>query len=394
MHTSNWRLLSAITLSACLAISADAAKPYSSWMADSVIARGEAQGKDSNGNPFITYEHGIFQRALEMLYNKTGSATYYDYMKHSLDNVIDNSGNLLDYNLTFYTLDDIRLGESIIFLHQKTGQSKYKTAADTFRQQIIQQPRTNAGAFWHRSTYPYQQWLDGIYMADNFYAHYTSFYNGKNITAWDDILKQYTLAELNLRVPSGLLKHGYDESKTAVWADDITGACIEVWDRALGWYFMSLVDVLDYFPQSHPGRAVILSYLKRLAPAVKAAAESSSGIWWLVMSQPGRTGNRLESSATSMFVYSFLKAIRKGYITKATYAPVAKKAYEYLVANYLVKETDGTLGWLGTVQVGSLGSNGTFEYYISVPDNKNDLKGVAPFIYASLEYEAAFPHGK
>ncbi|KAG8959530.1 hypothetical protein FRC03_007871 [Tulasnella sp. 419] len=361
-------------------------------MADSVIARGEGQGRDSSGKAFITYEHGVFQRSLEMLYNKTSNATYYNYIKTGLDRIVTSSGGLNDYSLTYYTLDDIRLGEGIIFLHQKTGQSKYKTAADTFQKQLYQQPRTNAGAFWHRSTYKYQQWLDGIYMADNFYAHYNSFYNPTNTTAWNDILKQYTLAEVNLRnSTSGLLKHGYDESKTAVWADDTTGACIEVWDRALGWYFMSLVDVLDYFPASHSGRATLLTYTTRLAAAVKASADPASGIWWLVMSQPGRSGNRLESSASAMFVYSLLKAIRKGYIPKADYINVAKKAYDYLVANYVVKESDGTLGWLGTVQVGSLGSNGTFDYYISVPNFKNDLKGVSPFIFASVEYEAAFP---
>jgi len=141
----------------------------------------------------------------------------------------------------------------------------------------------------------------------------------------------------------------------------LTTVLLNSWDRALGWYFMSLVDVLDYFPSSHSGRATLLGYLTRLAPKIAAAAEANSGIWWLVMSNPTRSGNRLESSASSMFVYAFLKAVRKGYLDGATYKPVAKKAYDYLVANYVVKETDGTLGWLGTVQVGSLGSNGSFQ---------------------------------
>jgi len=133
------------------------------------------------------------------------------------------------------------------------------------------------------------------------------------------------------------------------------------WDRAVGWYVMALVDVLDYWPQWHPGRAVVLGYLKSIAPRLVAAIEPKSGIWWLVMSQPGRAGNRLESSAASMFVYGFLKAVRKGYLTGTIYKPVAKRAYEYLVNNYIVKETDGTLGWEGTVLVGALDTPGDFD---------------------------------
>lgn len=71
--------------------------------------------------------------------------------------------------------------------------------------------------------------IDGIYMADVFYGHYTAFYSPKNATAWDDILLQFNLLNKNLYDPrNGLLKHGYDASKTAVWADEKTGACPEV----------------------------------------------------------------------------------------------------------------------------------------------------------------------
>jgi len=90
-----------------------------------------------------------------------------------------------------------------------------------------------------------------------------------------------------------------------------------------------------------------------------------------------------------MFVYALLKGIRMGYIDRATYLPTCTKAYAYITKTFVVKETDGTAGWLGTVSVGSLGSNGTFEYYISVAQAKNDLKGVGPFIMASVEYELA-----
>ncbi|KAJ1306017.1 hypothetical protein OPQ81_010731 [Rhizoctonia solani] len=323
-----------------------AATPYSTWMADSVISRGDASGSG------VSYETGVIQKSFEMVYNKTGTAKYLNYITTQTNKMISSSGGISSYSFSLYSLDPIRQGES--------------------------------------STYPNQQWLDGIYMADNFYATYTAKYNPTNTTAWSDILKQYTLAEQHLRnSTTGLLYHGYDASLTAKWAVAPTGHSPEVWDRALGWYAMSLADILEWFPQSNSGRATILSYFQRLAPALKNSADPSTGAWWLVMSQPGRSGNYIESSGSVMFVYALLKGIRLGYLDKTTYFPVAEKAYKYIVDTFVVEESNGTLGFEGTVSVGSLSGNGDYAYYISVDKRKNDLKGVGPFIMASVEYEKA-----
>ncbi|KAG8793050.1 hypothetical protein FRC12_004052 [Ceratobasidium sp. 428] len=366
-------------------VGALAAGPYSTWMADSVITRGDASGTG------VSYETGVIQKSFEMVYNKTATAKYFNYITTQTNKMVSSSGVVSGFDLGYYSLDPIRQGEALIYAYEKTGQAKYKTAVtNSLRAQLNSQPRTPEGAFWHRSTYPNQQWLDGIYMADNFYATYTAKYNPTNTTAWSDIVKQYTLAEQHLRnSATGLLYHGYDASGKATWAAAGTGHSPEVWDRALGWYAMSLVDVLEWIPSSNAGRATILSYFQRLAPALKNAADSSSGAWWLVMSQPGKSGNYIESSGSSMFVYALLKGIRLGFLDKATYFPVAEKAYKYIVKTFVVQESDGTLGFDGTVSVGSLSGNGDYAYYISVAKKKNDLKGVGPFIMASVEYEKA-----
>jgi rhamnogalacturonyl hydrolase YesR len=248
-------------------------------------------------------------------------------------------------------------------------------------------------------------WLDGQYMTLPFYAEYTSLFAPNNITAWSDILLQFTNLQLYaLNHTSGLLDHGYDASHTAVWADPITGASPHVWDRALGWYTMALVDVLDYFPCSHPGYAIIKAYFAALMPAVKNAADPATGGWWLVMDQPGRENNYIESSGTAMFVYSLLKGVRKGYLPKRRgFTEVAEKAYEYMVDKFLVEKSDGTVDWEGTVEVGSLGGTGDYDvgfpntrgveeanwtqYYVNVPLRTNDRKGIAAFMFASIEYE-------
>ncbi|KAB5593453.1 Cell wall glycosyl hydrolase [Ceratobasidium theobromae] len=353
-------------------------------MADSVIARGDAS------TPVAHYETGVVQKSFEMIYNRTSTAKYLDYITAQTNQMVSATGNVTRYNFTYFSLDPIRTGESLILAFEKTGEAKYKKVVDTFKAQLDAQPRTPEGAFWHRSTYPNQQWLDGIYMADNFYATYTAKYDPTNDTAWADIVKQYTLAEQHLRNnETGLLYHGYDASGTAKWAAAGTGHSPEVWNRALGWYAISLVDLLEWIPQANSGRTTILSYLERLAPALKNSADPSSGAWWLVMSQPGREGNYIESSGSAMFVYALLKGIRLGFLDKATYFPVAEKAYKYMVDKFVIEESDGTLGFEGTVAVGSLNGTGDYNYYISVAKRKNDPKGVGPFIMASVEYEQA-----
>ncbi|CAE6414744.1 unnamed protein product [Rhizoctonia solani] len=378
----------AVALAAAVASAAEI--PLSQRLADSAMSR------QQGALPNVRYETGVFQRALEMLYAKTGNATYRDYHLKQVDSMISANGTITGHNFTLYSLDPIRTGEAILYAYEKTNQTKYKVALDTFRRQLDAQPRTPAGAFWHRSTYPNQQWLDGVYMADNFYAAYNNKFAPNNNTAWDDILKQFQLVEDNLiaaansfpnNSATGLLYHGYDASLTAVWAQPPTGHCIEVWNRAIGWYAMALVDVLDYFPQKHAGYKKIRGFLERLAPAIVNAADPVTGNWWLVMGYPNRAGNYIESSGSAMFVYSLLRGVRKGYLPKKNYVKTATKAYEYLAKTFVVPETNGTLSWNGTVSVGSLGSNGTYEYYISVPLALNDLKGLAPFVLASLEYE-------
>lgn len=203
------------------------------------------------------------------------------------------------------------------------------------------------GGFWHRSTYPNQMWLDGIYMVSPFYAHHTNYYVPTNTSAYNDIVKQVTLVHTNCinsnTSQTGLLKHGYDSSRTAVWADAATGASPESWNRALGWYVIAIVDILDYLPASHPGRATLKAILVETVAGIKKAVHAPSGLWWLVMSQPGRTGNYIESSASAMFVYAILKGIRMGYLDSKTYKLTATTAYEKMVTKFVTTGTDGGL---------------------------------------------------
>jgi rhamnogalacturonyl hydrolase YesR len=331
------------------------------------------------------------------------------YKKQVDDGILNADGTIIDWDLNYYSLDDYRIGNNFLWWYQRTGDDKYKVAADIVRHQLDRHPRNPSGGFWHRQpTYPNQMWLDGIFMADSFYARYTKEFQPANKTAWDDVARQYDLIEEHTRNhTSKLLVHGYDEGKTAIWADPVTGASPLVWNRAVGWYFMSLTESLDVWPKSHPGRKRLVEYFVTLAEGLRDAYERDGG-WWLVMSEgyPGKPGNYIESSSQAMFVYGLLHGLRTGLLSEKKFGKVAEKGYKELVDKFLTKNADGTLNFIETVEVGSLNSNATFEvsrskvpsphetmltvskqYYVGVPRVINDNRGGGALLLALAEWE-------
>ncbi|KAM3081201.1 hypothetical protein ACMFMF_003115 [Clarireedia jacksonii] len=346
----------AVTATAIQLRAENASIKYSTLVSDSFIKRGVPKTAQ--------YPQAVLYRGVEMAYNLTGNKTYIDWIDSQMTAIVSDNGTLLGYPSYPASLDDVRIGTIILDTWARTKIAKYKVAADTLRKQFNYNPRTASGGFWHRApTYPNQMWLDGIFMADVFYAQWTSYFDAANTSAWNDILLQYTLIEEHCRNhTTNLIVHGYDESKVSVWADPVTGASPNVWDRALGWYMMALVDVLDYFPKSHAGYAKLLNWFVTASAGVTAAHDSTGG-WWLVMNTPypGKPRNYIESSGSAMFLYAILKGKRKGYLGCEYVAPM-QKGFEYVAETFVAYNgTNGTVNWEGTVLVGSLGSNATFE---------------------------------
>ncbi|KAF3064413.1 Unsaturated rhamnogalacturonyl hydrolase YteR [Daldinia childiae] len=363
---------------------ATASASYLAWTADSFIQHGV---KKTQG-----YSEATLYSGYEAAYALTQNETYAEWYRGQIDGaVVLENGTIKDWKSEFYSLDNYRIGNNILWWYERTRLAKYKSAANVIRAQLDRHPRTATGGFWHRQpNYPNQMWLDGIFMADSFYAKWTRLFDAGNETAWDDIARQFDNIDAHTRNrTSNLLVHGYDESKKAVWANPVTGAAPLVWNRAVGWYFMSLLEVIPLFPLHHPGRQRLIRYFTTLAAGLKKAQDEDSGNWWLIMSEPypGAPGNYIESSASAMFTFGWLKGIRLGLLDESEYLEPALKAYHGLIEKFVKADDDGTLNWEGTVEVGSLGSNGTYEYYISIPLVENDHRGAGPFMLAAYEIE-------
>lgn len=334
------------------------------------------------------YVTGTVLKGFEELWRITGDDRYFQYIKSTVDSVVNPDGSIDDYELSDYNIDEINEGRMLLFLYKETGEEKYKKATELLRSQLAKQPRNSQGGFWHKKRYPYQMWLDGLYMGSPFYAEYGKlFHEPEN---FDDVVKQFVLMETHARDPeSGLLYHGWDEKKQQEWADPETGLSSVFWGRAMGWYAMALVDVLDYLPADHPGRDELVAILQRLAKAVSQVQDDLKGVWWQVVDQPGQEGNYLEASASCMFVYALAKGARLGYIDK-TYGQVAKRAYQGILKEFMTENPDGTIDLTNICRSAGLGygRDGSYDYYVYQEEKvQNDGKGVGPFITASIEME-------
>lgn len=344
------------------------------------------------------YELGLYLYSLEQLWRQTGDGRYYRYIRQQMDFYIQEDGKIRTYDPKIYNIDHITPGRSLLLLWQQTGQEKYRLAAQQLRQQLAEHPRTKEGGFWHKKRYPWQMWLDGLYMGEPFYAEYSKVFNEPQ--NFDDIANQFIWIENHTRdAQSGLLYHAWDESHEQRWANKTTGQSPHFWGRAMGWYAMGLVDVLDHFPKDHPKQQQLLEILQRLAMAVTKVQDAKTGLWYQVLDKATEPGNYHEASASCMFTYALLKGARLGYLD-APYLETGKKAYAGILKEFMVQSADGAWHLDKVCSVAGLGGDpyrdGSFQYYISEPIRKDDLKGAAPFMLASLEMErlAAAPVGK
>ncbi|HEX8369390.1 MAG TPA: DUF4350 domain-containing protein [Pyrinomonadaceae bacterium] len=334
-----------------------------------------------------TYEQGVQLNAVEQVWYATGDAKYFNFIKSGMDFWYDKDGNLTKYDLDEYNIDHVTPGRALLTLYRVTNDEKYKKSVDLIRSQLKTHPRTKEGGFWHKNIYPWQMWLDGLYMGEPFYAEYSQVFGEDN---WNDIANQFVWMEKHARDPkTGLLYHGWDESKQQKWANKETGLSPHVWGRAMGWYAIALVDVLDYFPKNHPRRPELVAILRREAEAI-AKYQDKDGLWWDIIDLPNKEKNYHESSASAMFVYALAKGVRQGNLPDK-YLATTQKGWAGIRKEFIKEKPDGTLDWEGTVSVSGLGGNpyrdGSYDYYMSEKLRTNDAKGLGPAVMAAIEME-------
>jgi len=352
------------------------------------------------------YDNGFALHSLYEKYRRNHNPTYLKYLKDWVDTMVDPGGNVTDpcYRPTDYNLDMILCGRVCLAMYNHFHEQRYKLVADKLignQLGSINQPRTTDEGFWHKLKYPYQMWVDGLYMAEPFAAQYGAMFNHPQWT--DEAAYQLILMASHNQDPStGLLYHAWadlygisiDPNGYGVpsWADVTTGRSPEFWGRGIGWYSMALVDSLDHLPLDHPQRPQIIQILRDLASGLAAYQDPATGMWWQIVNKgyPRATypTNYVESSCTGMFSYAIGKAVEKGYLDpnySDYYRSVSRSGYEGLVANKVSYDTYGYVRLVGIVSGTSPGSYSSYMSTAQAP--ANDFKGLAALMLAALQYE-------
>lgn len=372
-------------------------KPLSQRMAATAMTKWKDSlvvGSSKDGKSRWNYQESVVLRGMEEIYKTTGDKTYFDYIKRHVDYYVNADGSIRTYKQEEYSIDNIPMGRPVLFLYKTTGEQKYLKAVQLVNKQLEGMPRTLEGGLWHKAIYPWQMWLDGLYMGQPFHAEYARMFK-QDPKVYDDITNQFVWMEKHARdEKTGLLYHAWDESKGMKWADNVTGRSPHFWSRAMGWYAMALVDVPELMPEGYKGRQTLKEILNRLAVAVKAYQDPETGVWWQITDSIRAKGNYPESSASCMFVYALAKGVRLGYLPPS-YLEVVKKGYLGIQKQFLETTAGGQLNLKNTCRGAGLGNNpyrdGSYRYYLSEPVVTNDAHGVGAFLLMAGEVEKIEP---
>jgi len=321
------------------------------------------------------YHQGVYLYGMQRVWEKTNNQEYFDYLKGYIDHLVDEEGNFL---FERDQLDSIQVGILLFPLLEATKDERYKKAADKLRNLFGTLNKTKEGAFWHKDKYPYQMWLDGLFMAGPFALMYQRTFNEEGLN--EMVLYQEKLMRKNMKdEKTGLLYHAYDENRKMAWANKETGCSPEFWGRSVGWYGTALIDILELLPIDHKGRGELIESLQSLIKGIANFQDEKTGLWYQIVDKGNQEDNWLESSCSSLFIYTIARAVEAGYIGRE-YKEVALKGYQGLL-NEMIEVSDETLTMKG-ICIGT--SAGVYDYYVARPVSENDLHGVGAFILASM----------
>lgn len=340
------------------------------------------QGK----KPHWNYIDGCMITALLEISAIKNDSQYFEFAERFIDYYVNGDGSIVGYNKEKYNLDDINEGRVLFELYERTGKDKYRLAIEKHKEHLDSQPRTEHGSFWHKLIYPNQVWLDGIYMAQVFSAKYAKHYGGGDFS---DTVKQIKNVREYMRdAKSGLYYHGFDCTRSAFWSDKNTGLSKNFWLRAIGWFSVAMIDVIEIMGEQVDGDVVKI--FADLMNDISKFCDKDSKMYYQVVNFPGKEGNYLETSGSSMIAYAMMKGARLGVLDES-YGELGKATFDGICERYLAFDEDGNINLGGICLVAGLGPennlrrDGSYEYYISEPIVENDAKGVAPFVLCYTE---------
>ena len=373
---------------------ADKSIDWSNAMVESTMKRyNTAKDLGSWGYAKSLYLYGQY-----LVWKRTRDPKQLQYIKDWIDSHVDANGVVTNTNaegktseIAFDNLDSMLPGNLLLLLYQETKDPKYKLAAERIRKRFDTYPRTKEGGFWHAASKSreWQLWGDGVFMSMPFLVRYGKLF-GDSQYANDEAAKQLTIYASHLNDPkTGLMFHAYDESGASTWIVPGTNHSAEFWCRAMGWFGMTLIEVLEILPKDHPKRPQLISQVRQLVKAWANFQDKKTGLWYQVVDKGQMPENWLETSSSSMYSYVTAMAVQRGYVPKS-YMSVAMKGYE----GVLSKISLGSDGLTNITDICEGTNVADLTYYFARKRNTNDFHGLGAFLIMNEKFMSMSGRGK
>jgi len=318
------------------------------------------------------YAISLYLYGQYLFFRRHGDSKYLDYIRGWVDRHVNSEGQI-DRPIT--ALDYMLPGNLLLVLYKETNQEKYRLAAQSIYKTFDSYPRTADGGFWHAQSRQHQLWLDGMFMSMPFMVRYGQMFQARD-AAVDEAAKQLLIYAKHLNDPaSGLMFHAYDESGKQAWADPVTHHSALFWCRAIGWFGMALIEVLEIMPKSHPQRSELIALVRQLCNAYQRYQDPKTGLWFQIVDKGSDPNNWLETSSSSMYTYTLSKAVERGYVPRKM-AAVTRKGYAGVLTQLSLDESNHA--HIANICEGT--NVGDLAYYYARPRSTDDFHGIGAFL--------------
>ena len=340
----------------------------------------EAKGKG------WTYYNGVMMDA----FMKVGTQAMTTFAIDFYDKVLTVDGTPIGYGAN--EVDSVPMALALFdLLDRNQSDRRYQTAIHYVYTQLSGQEKLGeeyGKNYWHKmESASWATWkfgLDGLYMAMPFEMEYANAIasgrldeNRQKIdpaTVYKSVYDRLTWVSNTMYDQyTGLFHHGWN-------GNNGNGV---FWGRGLGWYAMALVEVIDLMPDTYSVyKTNLIGQLTKLFDGMLQYQDASTGMWYNVVDHDSSlSGNRLETSVSSMMAYTMMKAYQEGWVGAEYYAAGMRA---------LIGVTDNKM----EVNAGSYTVNGTYlkasvyddvtkylvEDYYKTP---HEAKGVGALIMAA-----------
>ena len=334
------------------------------------------------------YARSLYLYGQYLVYKRTHEPRYLKYIKDWVDLHVDDQGVVRSANeqgevreVKFDNLDSMLPGNLLLLLYQETKAEKYKLAADRIRRSFDKYPRTQDDGFWHAAGLESQLWADGAFMSLPFLVRYGSMFGDSKYANDEAVLQLLVYSNHLSDLRTGLMFHAYDESGKSAWASKETKLSAERWCRAMGWFGMTLIEVLELLPRDHPMRPILVGQVFLLVKAWARYQDEKTGLWYQVVDKGDGARNWLETSSSSMFTYVTAMAVDRSYV-EPKYANGVKRGY----AGVLTKISLDKDGQTNLTDICEGTGVADLAYYFARKRNTNDFHGLGAFLIMNEKF--------